>query len=102
VRRLIRRVMRLALGRELVMAAKAGQELIEIGAGELPAEWPEGGRHGEGSFATGTNVLTLSSHEGAAAKSQLAGQDPTAGHAEWGGWGSNPRPADYESAALTC
>jgi hypothetical protein len=20
----------------------------------------------------------------------------------WGGWGSNPRPADYESAALTC
>jgi len=20
---------------------------------------------------------------------------------EWGGWGSNPRPADYESAALT-
>jgi hypothetical protein len=19
----------------------------------------------------------------------------------WGGWGSNPRPADYESAALT-
>jgi predicted DNA-binding transcriptional regulator YafY len=21
---------------------------------------------------------------------------------EWGGWGSNPRPADYESAALTC
>jgi hypothetical protein len=21
--------------------------------------------------------------------------------AVWGGWGSNPRPADYESAALT-
>ena len=21
--------------------------------------------------------------------------------ARWGGWGSNPRPADYESAALT-
>jgi hypothetical protein len=21
--------------------------------------------------------------------------------AMWGGWGSNPRPADYESAALT-
>jgi hypothetical protein len=20
---------------------------------------------------------------------------------EWGGWGSNPRPTDYESAALT-
>jgi uridine kinase len=24
------------------------------------------------------------------------------GQAWWGGWGSNPRPADYESAALTC
>ena len=24
------------------------------------------------------------------------------GQAGWGGWGSNPRPADYESAALTC
>src|SRR6185437_5561379 len=23
-------------------------------------------------------------------------------HLTWGGWGSNPRPADYESAALTC
>ena len=23
-------------------------------------------------------------------------------HRWWGGWGSNPRPADYESAALTC
>jgi hypothetical protein len=22
-------------------------------------------------------------------------------HIVWGGWGSNPRPADYESAALT-
>ena len=33
---------------------------------------------------------------GEAAKSQLVGQDPTAGQAEWGGWGSNPRPADYE------
>ena len=25
----------------------------------------------------------------------------TAGQNEWGGWGSNPRPTDYESAALT-
>ena len=24
-----------------------------------------------------------------------------AGHDRWGGWGSNPRPTDYESAALT-
>ncbi len=23
------------------------------------------------------------------------------GQTAWGGWGSNPRPADYESAALT-
>jgi hypothetical protein len=23
------------------------------------------------------------------------------GFSEWGGWDSNPRPADYESAALT-
>ncbi len=23
------------------------------------------------------------------------------GFEEWGGWGSNPRPTDYESAALT-
>jgi hypothetical protein len=25
----------------------------------------------------------------------------TCGSDEWGGWGSNPRPTDYESAALT-
>ena len=25
----------------------------------------------------------------------------TCGFGEWGGWGSNPRPTDYESAALT-
>jgi hypothetical protein len=25
----------------------------------------------------------------------------TCGFNEWGGWGSNPRPTDYESAALT-
>ncbi len=32
-------------------------------------------------------------------KAKEAGK--TAGHTQWGGWGSNPRPADYESAALT-
>jgi Phage integrase family len=30
---------------------------------------------------------------------EIAGQGTDDG--EWGGWGSNPRPADYESAALT-
>ena len=49
-----------------------------------------------------TYVLTLFSPEGRTAKSQLAGNSFTAGQAWWGGWGSNPRPADYESAALTC
>jgi hypothetical protein len=33
-----------------------------------------------------------------AAVSQLAGNRQTAGHMWWGGWGSNPRPADYESS----
>jgi len=27
--------------------------------------------------------------------------DVSAGQTQWGGWGSNPRPTDYESAALT-
>jgi hypothetical protein len=36
-----------------------------------------------------------------AAVSQLAGNGPAAGQMWWGGWDSNPRPADYESAALT-
>ncbi len=27
--------------------------------------------------------------------------DKTAGQSPWGGWGSNPRPKDYESSALT-
>jgi Glyoxalase-like domain len=28
-------------------------------------------------------------------------QSPPCGFGEWGGWDSNPGPADYESAALT-
>jgi hypothetical protein len=28
-------------------------------------------------------------------------QGLSCGFSEWGGWDSNPRPADYESAALT-
>jgi hypothetical protein len=50
---------------------------------------------------TGTDVLTLFSPEVRAAKSQAAGNGFYAGQTAWGGWGSNPRPADYESAALT-
>jgi hypothetical protein len=29
------------------------------------------------------------------------GMGITAGQTGWGGWGSNPRPKDYESSALT-
>jgi hypothetical protein len=47
---------------------------------------------------TGTDVLTLFSPEAGAAKSQPAGNGSYAGQTAWGGWGSNPRPADYESA----
>src|SRR3954453_9672927 len=31
----------------------------------------------------------------------VGGMDMTAGQSGWGGWGSNPRPKDYESSALT-
>ena len=51
---------------------------------------------------TGTDVPILFSPEAGAAKSQPAGNGSYAGQTGWGGWGSNPRPADYESAALTC
>jgi hypothetical protein len=51
---------------------------------------------------TGTDVLTLFPPEAGAEKSQPAGNGSYAGQTVWGGWGSNPRPADYESAALTC
>ncbi len=31
---------------------------------------------------------------------RVTGSQPvSAGRTRWGGWGSNPRPADYESAA---
>ncbi len=40
------------------------------------------------SLRTGAQVVPLDER-------RSAGQD------QWGGWGSNPRPADYESAALT-
>jgi hypothetical protein len=36
-------------------------------------------------------------HETGAAKSQPAGNGSYAGQTAWGGWGSNPRPADYEA-----
>jgi hypothetical protein len=50
---------------------------------------------------TGTGVPILFPSETGTAKSQLAGNGSYAGQTAWGGWGSNPRPADYESAALT-
>jgi hypothetical protein len=48
---------------------------------------------------TGTDVLTLFSPEAGTAKSQPAGNGSYAGQTVWGGWGSNPRPADYEKHA---
>jgi len=49
---------------------------------------------------TATDVFTLFSHKGGTAKSQLAGNGSAAGQTRWGGWGSNPRPADYEDTGL--
>jgi Phage integrase, N-terminal SAM-like domain len=63
------------------------------------------GAKGEGreeSIVTGTDVPILFSSGNRATKSQSAGNGFTAVQVWWGGWGSNPRPADYESAALTC
>ena len=48
---------------------------------------------------TGTDVLTLFAPEAEAAKSQPAGNGSYAGQTAWGGWGSDPRPADYEKHA---
>jgi hypothetical protein len=45
---------------------------------------------------TGTGVAFLFPSKAGAAKSQPAGNYSTAGQIGWGGWGSNPRPADYE------
>ena len=50
---------------------------------------------------TGTNVPQMFSRAATAALSQLAGNGSIAGQTWWGGWDSNPGPADYESAALT-
>jgi vanillate/3-O-methylgallate O-demethylase len=55
-----------------------------------------------GNIMSRTCVLTLFSQAGRTAKSQSAGKGSASAQAWWGGWGSNPRPADYESAALTC
>ncbi len=48
--------------------------------------------HGEPQLLPELQPETIMT-SGQAAKSPVQGQ--------WGGWGSNPRPADYESAALT-
>jgi integrase len=49
------------------------------------------------SAPTATGAATGNDHE-TRSSSKAAGQRP---NSAWGGWGSNPRPADYESAALT-
>ena len=46
----------------------------------------------------GTGVPILCPSAVIAAVSQHAGNRVPAAQAMWGGWGSNPRPADYESA----
>jgi hypothetical protein len=51
------------------------------------------------SIMTGMGVLTLLSPAAGTGKSQLAEHGSAAGHVRWGGWGSNPRPADYEKHA---
>ncbi len=49
----------------------------------------------------GTGVPQLFRSSATAALSQPIGNRIAAGQTWWGGWGSNPRPTDYESAALT-
>ena len=60
------------------------------------------GAESEDSSMTGTDVLTLFSPEAGASKSQPAGNGSYAGQTVWGGWGSNPRPADYEETGPAC
>ena len=43
-----------------------------------------------------TDVLVLFYPAGSGALAELARNRRLAGHMRWGGWGSNPRPADYE------
>jgi hypothetical protein len=45
---------------------------------------------------TGAGVPWMFPEGTGAAKSQLAGNGSAAAQVWWGGWGSNPRPADYE------
>jgi integrase len=47
-------------------------------------------------------VPTTRPPEGKKSAAGLVRKDETAGESRWGGWGSNPRPRDYESLALTC
>jgi integrase len=46
-------------------------------------------------------VPTVCPPVGRVGASGPAPEDETAGEPRWGGWGSNPRPRDYESHALT-
>jgi integrase len=50
---------------------------------------------------TGADVPTSCPPAGRVGARGPAPEGETAGHDRWGGWGSNPRPRDYESHALT-
>jgi integrase len=50
---------------------------------------------------TDAAVPTVCPPVGRVGASGPAREDETAGETKWGGWGSNPRPRDYESHALT-
>jgi hypothetical protein len=51
------------------------------------------------NIMTGTDVPILFPSEAVAGKSHSAGKGSAAAQPWWGGWGSNPRPADYEKHA---
>ena len=50
---------------------------------------------------TVTHIPRMFSTSGLDERPERVPEGVCAGQAGWGGWGSNPRPADYESAALT-
>jgi len=92
--------------REVGHADKFGQRPLHPSAGAGPSgrRRADGGSSADDdeSSVIRTSVSILVPSVTGAAKSQPAGNRSTAGQTWWGGWGSNPRPADYESAALTC
>jgi hypothetical protein len=51
--------------------------------------------------AADASVPTSCPPVGTAGAKRTASDGESAGQSAWGGWGSNPRPRDYESHALT-